>query len=51
MNQVHRPQRTERKDPFPQIPFAVEGTDVPGDKAVGWLCCAGLVLFVLAALA
>lgn len=29
MDQPHRPQRSERKDPFPQIPFDIGGELAP----------------------
>lgn len=34
MDQLHRPQRAERKDPFPQIPFAIEEEAVPSIRPV-----------------
>lgn len=47
MNQPHRPQRSERKDPFPQIPFVIEDDHVPGDTWASYAIGFGAVVLVL----
>ena len=51
MSQLHRPQRTVRKDPFPLVPYAEDDTSVTGDKVVGWVCAAAAILVLLGWLA